>query len=106
MPGGRVPRRPVRVAPGRQTARSLGRAARRPVSRHVPDPEQVLRTRWARNRFPRQRLERQLGLGAEKVVAGLSMLAAAAYAAAQASYPEQPVRILVGFTAGVAPDVT
>jgi len=25
---------------------------------------------------------------------------------AQGSYPEQPVRILVGFTAGVAPDVT
>ena len=36
----------------------------------------------------------------------LLVLLAAGNAAAQASYPEQAVRILVGFSAGVAPDVT
>src|SRR5207248_3555065 len=41
-----------------------------------------------------------------RFAAALAMLATAAGAAAQAGYPEQPVRILVGFTAGVAPDVT
>ena len=40
------------------------------------------------------------------VVAALSLCAAAGSAAAQAGYPEQAVRILVGFSAGVAPDVT
>jgi len=45
-------------------------------------------------------------MGIGRLVAGLSLAAAAAHAAAQGSYPEQPVRILVGFTAGVAPDVT
>src|SRR6266852_352903 len=38
--------------------------------------------------------------------AALLVLLAAGNAAAQASYPEQAVRILVGFSAGVAPDVT
>jgi tripartite-type tricarboxylate transporter receptor subunit TctC len=36
----------------------------------------------------------------------VAALAAAGDALAQASYPEQPVRILVGFPPGVAPDVT
>jgi tripartite-type tricarboxylate transporter receptor subunit TctC len=36
----------------------------------------------------------------------VTLLCAAAAAGAQGAYPEQPVRILVGFTAGVAPDVT
>jgi tripartite-type tricarboxylate transporter receptor subunit TctC len=40
------------------------------------------------------------------VAAALSLLLAAAHAFAQASYPEQTVRILVGFSPGVAPDVT
>jgi tripartite-type tricarboxylate transporter receptor subunit TctC len=39
------------------------------------------------------------------IVAALSVLQTAGHAAAQASYPEQTVRILVGFTPGVAPDV-
>ncbi|HEY2137871.1 MAG TPA: tripartite tricarboxylate transporter substrate binding protein [Xanthobacteraceae bacterium] len=39
------------------------------------------------------------------VVAGLSLLVAAGHAGAQTSYPEQAVRILVGFTPGVAPDL-
>ena len=39
-------------------------------------------------------------------VAALSIFAAAGEAAAQAGYPEQAVRILVGFSPGVAPDVT
>ncbi len=38
--------------------------------------------------------------------AALLVLLSAGNAAAQASYPEQAVRILVGFSAGVAPDVT
>ncbi len=38
--------------------------------------------------------------------AALLVLLTARNAAAQASYPEQAVRILVGFSAGVAPDVT
>jgi tripartite-type tricarboxylate transporter receptor subunit TctC len=41
-----------------------------------------------------------------RIVAALSMLAAAGQALAQAAYPEQSVRVLVGFTPGVAPDVT
>ncbi|HEX9398047.1 MAG TPA: tripartite tricarboxylate transporter substrate binding protein [Burkholderiales bacterium] len=41
-----------------------------------------------------------------RIAAALSILVAAAEAAAQAGYPEQPVRILVGFSPGVAPDVT
>ena len=45
-------------------------------------------------------------MGFRRLAAGLLLAAVAAHAAAQASYPEQPVRILVGFTAGVAPDVT
>ncbi len=39
-------------------------------------------------------------------VAALSLLPAAGNALAQAGYPEQTVRILVGFSPGVAPDVT
>src|SRR5215475_3514710 len=39
------------------------------------------------------------------IVAVLSVLQTAGHAAAQASYPEQTVRILVGFTPGVAPDI-
>jgi len=41
-----------------------------------------------------------------RIVAALSILAAAGQALAQAAYPEQSVRVLVGFTPGVAPDVT
>jgi tripartite-type tricarboxylate transporter receptor subunit TctC len=41
-----------------------------------------------------------------RIVAALSILAAAGQAIAQAGYPEQSVRVLVGFTPGVAPDVT
>jgi tripartite-type tricarboxylate transporter receptor subunit TctC len=40
-----------------------------------------------------------------RIVAGLLILAAPGFGAAQ-GYPEQSVRILVGFTPGVAPDVT
>jgi tripartite-type tricarboxylate transporter receptor subunit TctC len=40
-----------------------------------------------------------------RIVAGLSILVVSGLAAAQ-GYPEQSVRILVGFTPGVAPDVT
>ncbi|HLX80601.1 MAG TPA: tripartite tricarboxylate transporter substrate binding protein [Burkholderiales bacterium] len=39
------------------------------------------------------------------IAAVLSILLAAGTAFAQENYPEQPVRILVGFTPGVAPDV-
>ena len=45
-------------------------------------------------------------MGIGRLVAALSIAAVAAHAAGQSAYPEQPVRILVGFTAGVAPDVT
>jgi len=45
-------------------------------------------------------------MGIRRLVVGLSIAAVAAHALAQSAYPEQPVRILVGFTAGVAPDVT
>lgn len=38
-------------------------------------------------------------------IAALALLLAAGSAAAQAAYPEQTVRILVGFTPGVAPDI-
>ena len=41
-----------------------------------------------------------------KILAALWLFAAAVQALAQSSYPEQTVRILVGFTPGVAPDVT
>lgn len=41
-----------------------------------------------------------------RVLAVLSLWMAAAAALAQGSYPEQTVRILVGFSPGVAPDVT
>jgi tripartite-type tricarboxylate transporter receptor subunit TctC len=40
------------------------------------------------------------------VLAGVAALAGIGDARAQASYPEQPVRIIVGFPPGVAPDVT
>jgi tripartite-type tricarboxylate transporter receptor subunit TctC len=43
---------------------------------------------------------------AMRVLAALSLWLAAAAALAQGSYPEQTVRILVGFSPGVAPDVT
>jgi tripartite-type tricarboxylate transporter receptor subunit TctC len=39
------------------------------------------------------------------IAAALSILLVACNAFAQGNYPEQPVRILVGFTPGVAPDV-
>src|SRR6185436_5210397 len=92
------------MASGGQPPRGLGRAAGGPVPRHVPGPEQVLPARRPRHRLPRQRLGTNVGI--RRFVVGLSIAAAAAHAAAQGSYPEQPVRILVGFTAGVAPDVT
>jgi tripartite-type tricarboxylate transporter receptor subunit TctC len=41
-----------------------------------------------------------------RVAAALSLLLAGSNAFAQTNYPEQPVRILVGFTPGTAPDVT
>jgi hypothetical protein len=44
-------------------------------------------------------------MGICRLVMGLWLAATAAHAVAQGNYPEQPVRILVGFTAGVAPDV-
>jgi tripartite-type tricarboxylate transporter receptor subunit TctC len=40
------------------------------------------------------------------IVATLSLSLAASQAPAQSNYPEQPIRILVGFTPGVAPDIT
>ena len=40
------------------------------------------------------------------VIAALSLCLAPAAAFAQANYPEQPIKIIVGFPAGVAPDVT
>src|SRR5277367_6020661 len=40
-----------------------------------------------------------------RIATTLSLLLAACAAFAQGTYPEQPVRILVGFTPGVAPDV-
>jgi len=43
---------------------------------------------------------------AASAIAALSILVAAAPALAQPTYPEQTVRILVGFSPGVAPDVT
>ncbi len=39
------------------------------------------------------------------VIAGLTVLLTADHAVAQTSYPDRPIRILVGFTAGTAPDV-
>jgi len=43
---------------------------------------------------------------AAAIVAALSICMAAGQALAQANYPEQTVRILVGFSPGVAPDIT
>ena len=40
------------------------------------------------------------------VVVALSAWLAAGQSLAQATYPDQPIRILVGFTPGVAPDIT
>jgi tripartite-type tricarboxylate transporter receptor subunit TctC len=40
------------------------------------------------------------------VLAALLMALTAGRAGAQTNYPEQPIRILVGFTPGVAPDIT
>src|SRR5262245_27768303 len=40
------------------------------------------------------------------VVAALSVSLAAGPALAQAGYPDKPIRIMVGFSPGVAPDVT
>ncbi len=40
-----------------------------------------------------------------EIAAALSILLASSVAFAQGNYPEKPVRILVGFTPGVAPDV-
>ena len=40
-----------------------------------------------------------------RIVAALLLLSAAGHAAAQTGYPDQAVRILVGFTPGVAPDI-
>src|SRR5262245_36990583 len=40
------------------------------------------------------------------LVAALSVWLAAGPLLAQGSFPEQPIRILVGFTPGVAPDIT
>src|SRR4026209_1330154 len=43
---------------------------------------------------------------ARRLAIALAMLPSAGLAFAQANYPEQTVRILVGFSPGVAPDVT
>src|ERR1700731_184334 len=40
------------------------------------------------------------------LVAALALGLTADEAGAQTNYPEQPIRILVGFTPGVAPDIT
>jgi tripartite-type tricarboxylate transporter receptor subunit TctC len=40
-----------------------------------------------------------------KTIIGILALLHAVFAAAQSSYPEKPVKILVGFTPGVAPDI-
>ena len=39
-------------------------------------------------------------------LAAALLLALAGFAAAQSGYPDKPIRILVGFSAGVAPDIT
>ena len=40
------------------------------------------------------------------LVAALLLSQSAGGALAQPSYPDQPIRVLVGFTLGVAPDIT
>src|SRR5262245_23989313 len=40
------------------------------------------------------------------LAAALSVLLAASGASGQANYPDKPIRIIVGFSPGVAPDVT
>jgi tripartite-type tricarboxylate transporter receptor subunit TctC len=40
-----------------------------------------------------------------KLLAGLLVLLAAQTASAQSTYPNRPIKILVGFTPGTAPDV-
>ena len=40
------------------------------------------------------------------ILASLHFIFIATDASAQSSYPDKPVRILVGFTPGVAPDIT
>ena len=45
-------------------------------------------------------------VGLAPLVAFASLALLATRAQSQGSYPEQPVRILVGFPAGVAPDVS
>src|SRR5215831_2944858 len=44
--------------------------------------------------------------GMKAIAAALALCVAAGSAAAQIGYPEQTIRILVGFTPGVAPDIT
>ena len=41
----------------------------------------------------------------KNAIAGILLLLFATGAVAQSNYPEKPVRILVGFTPGVAPDI-
>jgi tripartite-type tricarboxylate transporter receptor subunit TctC len=42
---------------------------------------------------------------AANLFAALAVLSAAQAASAQSSYPDRPVKILVGFTPGTAPDL-
>jgi len=57
--------------------------------------------------MPTQRDKLGEGRGMKAIVmAALSLCLTAADAAAQTTYPEQTIRILVGFPPGVAPDIT
>ena len=47
------------------------------------------------------------GLAGRAAAIGVALfVAAGGFALAQSGYPDKPIRILVGFSAGVAPDVT
>src|SRR2546429_9874914 len=49
--------------------------------------------------------ERQSGVAVMRAMLGLALLLLSSGALAQTNYPEQTVRILVGFPPGTAPDV-
>src|SRR4029078_11355427 len=92
--------RQVRVAPGGQPARGLGRPAGRLVPRHVPDSEQVLPARRAGHGLPRRRLGEILGESERRRVLAIALCILLPAAAVAQDYPTKPIIIIVPAAAG------
>src|SRR6185503_5041084 len=92
--------RAVRLAPGGEPPRGVGRAERRPVPRHVPDSEQVLPARWARHRLPWRRLGEILGERAMKRFFPSIFFVVFAGTVLAQEYPTKPINIIVPAAAG------